>query len=394
MKTNLTRREIATNSILSAGSALFALLAAELVLNLAGYPRPSPSGWYSQVPANEQNQLGYRGHRIEYSDDDFVVLLLGDSFVEAAYLPMENMPERQLEKYLHRVGPGDTARNIKVFTAGAGGYGQDQEYLALQAYLRRFRADLVILWITPRNDIWNNLFPTHWAERDGHPKPTFWLEQGELRGPTSAIAEDLNFPKLFTLFRNLRYYSRDGEWEQRLPPAYQPMFEYKGEFSLKWQKLWDQDSEKEGMRRENLVTEKSHLAMMLTPRSPRMQYGLDLANALINKMAELVRANNAEFVIFQPTQVLPSTDIVYLLNGRYYRCTEQQYRENIRDMIRGHKFLPVPLKVPGWVVGEENEHLSAAASDQEMHDLAALHRGRVHGRYGGQKTRILTSGVD
>src|SRR5689334_18393324 len=34
--------------------------------------------------ADEANQLGFRGQKIEYKDSDFVILLVGDSQVEAA----------------------------------------------------------------------------------------------------------------------------------------------------------------------------------------------------------------------------------------------------------------------------------------------------------------------
>ena len=88
-----------------------------------------------------------------------------------------------------------------MFSVGAGGYGQDQELLALREYYSKYRANLVLLWQTPGNDIWNNIFPTHWPT-NANPKPTFWLEDGRLKGPTEQIGEKLAYPtiKILSLF--------------------------------------------------------------------------------------------------------------------------------------------------------------------------------------------------
>ena len=69
----------------------------------------------------------------------------------------------------------------------------DQEYLAIEQYLAQYRADLVVLWQTPANDIWNNVFNTHMASRN--PKPTFWLDEARhLQGPSERLGEPLPRP--------------------------------------------------------------------------------------------------------------------------------------------------------------------------------------------------------
>jgi len=153
-------------------SVSIALLIAEAMLRLVDKPKPIISGWKTsdinpELSELERNQLGFRGQQIEYADNDFVVVLLGDSQVEAMACGYEWMPERRLQNYLNSSG-----RKVRVFTVGASGYGQDQELLALREYYQKFRANLVILWETPINDLWNNQFPT---TTDGHAKPTFWL---------------------------------------------------------------------------------------------------------------------------------------------------------------------------------------------------------------------------
>src|SRR5690348_8142053 len=133
---------------LIAVSACFALAVGEATARLLGVPRAPVSGWRAvDVSAAETNQLGYRGQPVEYADSDFVVVLVGDSQVEAKACAFEWMPERRLQLYLNAAG-----RPVKVFSVGASGYGQDQELLALREYFGRHRADLVVLWETPLND--------------------------------------------------------------------------------------------------------------------------------------------------------------------------------------------------------------------------------------------------
>lgn len=351
---------------LATASVVVVLALAEGVLRLVDYPSPRPSGWWSKPPVEQLNQVHYRGRRIEYGEGDFVIVLLGDSQVEARITKtLDRVPEKLLEDRLREINPA-----VKVFTVGAGAYGHDQELLALRFYYEHYRADLVIDWLTPRNDIWNNVFPTAWGEGEGYPKPTFRLSAGRLVGPSEQLREDVNGFKLLALWRRATRYSRDEEWEKYLPAPYTPLPGFKGHYSTTWQKWWDHDKHSTGMRRHNLATEKTPLATGLTPRSPRMQYGLDLTRALLNEIRALVERNNGRFILFQWTQRPPVAGNVDLLNGKYYVYTDKQYRENIDTLTSGFEFYKIPVTVPGWVVGEEYEHLSDAANEQVMNDLA------------------------
>ena len=247
------------------GVALSVFLAA-VVLQLIYKPPSILCGWRSSAPAAEKNELGFRGRPIKYSDDDYVIVLLGDSQVESTALPMESMPERRLESDLNTLG-----KKVRVVSIGAGGYGQDQELLALQEYLSNYRADMVVLWQTPTNDIWNNLFKTHMANRN--PKPTFWLEGGSLRGPSESLGQPLANSPIMVVSLWQRVFSlphRDRDWERQLPEPYSPLDHYDGPVNREWQERWDTNLGR--MRDENLATEKSHMAVMLSPHSKRMQY--------------------------------------------------------------------------------------------------------------------------
>jgi hypothetical protein len=360
-------------SALALGS-LLAGLAGAVLLQVAYVPPPVVSGWRSFAPAHEQNQLGFRGRRIAYSPEDKVVILLGDSQVEAMALPFDAMPERRLEFHLNSLG-----RKTRVVSLGAGGYGQDQELLALQEYFQKYRADLVVLWQTPGNDVWNNVFNTHMANRN--PKPTFRLDaSGTLRGPSETLGEPLANSRIVLASLWQRAFGlpwRDKNWERHLPEPYVPSDRYAGPVRTEWQERWDTNLGR--MRDENLDTEKSHMSVMLAPRSKRMQYGLDLTRALIQRIQELVSANHGRLAILwvDTHDFASDDDQVYVLNGKYYRVSKRQYEANWSYVNGGFDAEVLPVPVKDWRVGPEDGHLNAQATDRVMADLARRLRSRV-----------------
>jgi hypothetical protein len=355
------------NALLVLASSFIALLVGAGLVQILYSPPAVISGWRARVTVYEQNQLGYRGHPIAYSNEDYVIVLVGDSHVEARACAYDYLPETRLEYHLNKKG-----KKVKVFSVGSGGYGQDQQLLALRDYYSKYRADLVLLWQSPANDVWNNIFPTHWPT-NANPKPTFWLENGLLKGPTEEIGETLAYPtfKLLSLFPNFipSISQRDTMWEEKLPAAYRPLSEYQGPVNYELQKRWDRT------RHENLGIEKSHFAIRLTPRSDRMKYGLELTRRLLQEIERLALANNGRLIVFTvstPGEKIGSNEEVYVLNGKYYRTSEAQFSKNMADLQAGLEALDVHVSLEKWRVGPEDSHLNEHATDEAMMNLSKL----------------------
>jgi hypothetical protein len=350
---------------------------AEVGLRLADYPRTVRSGWRSALRPGEMNQLGFRGRPIEYADDDVVVVILSDSQGEAAALPFEAMPERTLETHLRRLRP---ERRFRVFTLGAGGYGNDQQLLVLREYFSRYRADLVLLWQTPTNDVVNNMFPTHWPWNTT-PKPTFWLERGELKGPSEQLGQRVTRFRTMALLEQARPVDRDAEWERRyLPEPYHALAGYAGPVDAQWEQMRAQGATM--VSDERIESEKTNFLLSLTPRSPRTQYGLDLTHALLSEIADECARQGSRFMLVHhgvgaergpvsPYIVnMAQDEVVRVLNGRHYRISNSQFWANLRYMNRGLPYTYVRVTTPDWRVSPTDGHLNAVAMGQVTSDLA------------------------
>ena len=100
------------------------------------------------VRTNSQG-LRDREHEILPAPGRFRILVLGDSFMEAYQVPLEESLPRRLEARLE-------GRGAEVLNLGVGGYGTAQELLALEHDGLRYRPNLVVLAFYAANDVENN----------------------------------------------------------------------------------------------------------------------------------------------------------------------------------------------------------------------------------------------
>jgi hypothetical protein len=376
------RFKAAVNALLVVSSCALTISAAEATLRLMAWPEwdtEVKAGWRAREnPEHRTNEFGFRGQSIRYEDGDIVIVMLGDSQVESLACSADNMPEHYLQESLQ-----EADARYKVFTLGAGGYGTDQEYLALEEYFQKYRADAVILWQTMGNDIWNNVFPTN-MPKDGPIKPTFWLEDGILKGPNFQLDQIVRSPaqtKLGVLI-NRPFFPQDldAKWERYLPPAAKPLPSYDGTFDREWDP-GDPQNRNPYIKNENLVNEKSHFTIALYPRSERTQYGIDLMNGLLKKTRKLTESKGGTFfvldVIIDPVEAMPFRNgeqfddiVVHKYFDVFYRSSGKQAIANKQDIDEGVSVLTIPLTAKDWRVSDTDSHLNCLSDKQVMHDLS------------------------
>lgn len=364
-------RNAAINMALLATSVLVMLVLAEAALWVLGIPEPLISGWRTPERYQPINQLGWRGRSINIAPDDFVVVLVGDSHVECRACPAEETTDLMLERALRGFNP-----KVRVVSLGSAGFGNDQELLALEEYFRDYRADLVVNWFTLDNDIWNNTFRAHSVtSRRAPPKPSFWLEDGVLRGPTELPGTRTDTPRALRLVGLVERVlnNPETEWGRRLPPA-----------------TPGAGAPPEGVSRaqktsELLETQLSHWSIKIRPRPPRVDYGIALTRALLERMRALAAAHGARFVMFRhgarlttplvgdapPSGQVEGGELVAVgHNGHWFLADDAMQAAAEADVTRGFEFFPIRVTVADYRVSEKDGHLNLAANRQVLGDLA------------------------
>jgi hypothetical protein len=377
-------RELLFGFIVVAIGVMAALLLGEVVLRVSGRPEPVVIGW-SGRGAGEKNDFGFRGHRLE-ADARLRVVLLGDSQVEAAGTAFDEMPEVHLQRSLSQ----GTNGSVSVVSIAAGGWGQDQELLALATYVRDIRPAIVVLWFTAGNDLWNNAFPTHFP-KDGWPKPTFWLEGTELKGPNVPWLTSYRPPGLYLVqalrrIRRAPNYPTDGEWERYLPSPYLPT--PLGSHSRSLAELL---AARRGLRveelpyfdEENFENEKTHFSMYLVPSSPRLRYAAALTRALLLRVQGVCEAHGARlFVLYtERWSTLPAEPTLFDVRGKGFTLSSASARRLIDGVLDG--LATIRVERPAQVVSKTDGHLNAEGNRYVMesvarslvHQVPLVHRG-------------------
>lgn len=129
----------------------------ELHPTFGGFHTPSSTAWQwtaEYVTRVDINTHGLREREIGYEKPPGRerVLVLGDSFVEAIGVAVEQAFPRRLEAHLAAAGAPPT----EVINAGAVGYGTGQEYLLLRHEGLRYQPDVVVLLFFSGNDVADN----------------------------------------------------------------------------------------------------------------------------------------------------------------------------------------------------------------------------------------------
>lgn len=305
-----------SNVISAIATAAASLLLAELALQFVNYPRYPLVSWaWDESPyrsdefkSDQVNQLKLRGKPIRYAEKDFVVVLLGDSQVEAGIQGQKVQPERILENLLAQYGIG----GAKVFSIASAGWGLDQQLIALRQYFRSYRADAVVHMLTTGNDFWE----TGNIERSmtsvpGRLKPTFKLDE---RGQPVLHAPPVFDWKLRHLLALSASRFRDAhpgdasialrDWRQHLPPADRvvaapgecPQREVGIAGTSPEQAARPEASDYTLSTDDDIDEARSPFSAALLPLSPRDAYFVKLTHTLQAEIEAEARSRKAQYV--------------------------------------------------------------------------------------------------
>jgi lysophospholipase L1-like esterase len=115
-----------------------------------------PDGWsfqrtrdYGVLVRTNDRGLRDRPHALEKPPGTFRIVVLGDSFMEAYQVALEESLPFRLQERL-------ASRGVEVVNLGVGGYGTAQQLLYLEEEGLRYAPDLVVLAFFAGNDISNN----------------------------------------------------------------------------------------------------------------------------------------------------------------------------------------------------------------------------------------------
>jgi hypothetical protein len=101
------------------------------------------------------NSHGFRDYERTYIKERgvFRIIVLGDSYIEAFQVPLEESFTVQLEKLLNT---HSTSTRFEVLSLGQSGFGTAEEYLRYLNFGIEYEPDLVVLAFTTGNDFRNN----------------------------------------------------------------------------------------------------------------------------------------------------------------------------------------------------------------------------------------------
>ena len=357
-------------------SSLISLVLAETALRMLDRPHAPAVGWKWEGDPGEANEFGFRGHR-RTAQADTTVLLLGDSQVQGLpSLPFHAMPEVFLAEALKQL----TKREFHIVSVGSSGWGQDQQILALEKYLREIKPRDVALWFQPVNDFWNNTFPTHFP-KDGLPKPTFWLEGDALRGPNTPWMATSGrhawyLLRLWDRARGFPQFITDEEWEARLPPPYQAdPCDGQCEGSLR-----DFVAQQRGISPqdvpyfsgEDFSNEKTHYSISLYPGSPRLAYSVKLTRALLLEISKVCQENGARLTVFyiDDRRLIPDEPTNFEVGGKKITLSGASARALINEVLTGIPTLRIQGLPANSTTSNTDSHLNEAGNKYVMSELA------------------------
>ena len=339
----------------------------------------------------EVNQLALRGRPfVAKSADKINVLLVGDSQIEATTLPFGEIPEVQLEHVLNgRLG----GHSFDVRSIAASGWGQDQQLLALRRYYERFSADYILLWLTPRNDFWENAFPDRSTDPidpfSARLKPTFFLNDAKLTpfdfGVYTHARSRVNALHLYRLpFRALERFGLSGkvklfrDWERLVPgpEGHLPVPREECPATVVEQEAYARDRALYGRTpvsiesSEAFLESRSSFSPFLDPPSERDKYLMRITHALLEEISRLAESHRTHFLVFFNNQhyrdgdsdsARPGTCVGH--QGKWYTVADMP--KVVRAVVEGVRAVELTSRHPDTSLDE----VSVSRTDRHLNRL-------------------------
>lgn len=334
---------------------VLSLAAAEMAMRYLDRPRDIVSGWRATDPAGPVNEFGFRGRPEQsYQVTDFVVVVTGATAVECLVCPPDETLDLILERALRQYNP-----HARVMTLGAGGYGQDQEYLALQEYLAHRHSDLVVNWASVAEDVPTNTFRVS-QPRPGQttPKPTFALLGDDSIGPTEGLGQRIYRSKLSTVLRPL-FIDLDRNWTTLLPKpdpgaTGPPM-----------------GAETQSRVHGALEQQRTAWSIWLSPRPERVEYGIALTRALLRRMRELATLRGARFAVLRtPAERHADASIALEHDGHWFLADPATRDAAVAEVTDGFDTITLPVRDnPAASPEAEREMMARLAEALNQRDL-------------------------
>jgi hypothetical protein len=306
--------------------AALGVATAEIAMRYRNWPPSVVSGWQTTAASGPVNQLGWRGQPWQpHRQADFVVVVTGR--FECAECPPDETLDVMLERALRRYNP-----NARVVTLGSSGYSQDQEFLALHEYFAHERADLVVTWASIADDVPANTFR---GVRTGsgsiRSKPTFALQDNDIRGPTEMIGQPLYGFKISALLWPM-FIDLDRDWGRLLPKPDPGATDAPSTIAARRQVD------------DALEEQRSPWAIWLTPRPARVKYGIALTSALLRHMRELTTLRGARFtVLLTPPEPHAESPVALEHAGHWFVADPAARDAAVAEVTEGLDMITLPL---------------------------------------------------
>ncbi len=170
--------------------------------------RPGYEGWYTDegkayIRINHDGMRDFARPK-EKPENTLRIAVLGDSFIEAAQVPLEQGFCQVLQRKLSAC----SSKKIEVLNFGVGGYGTAQELLMLKSRVWQYSPDIVLLAFYSGNDLSDNVrdYPLYEYHQNNNyydiGKIKFWLK--------IKIKATLNFLKLHLRIVQVYYKVRNA----------------------------------------------------------------------------------------------------------------------------------------------------------------------------------------